>query len=356
MSTIGGYQSDIAFSQLTGMDNLPAGNMRGGYGVTTGTTDDYDLSLDPPLTTYGKGLPLYVRFNHANTRQITINVDGLGARAVKKIKDRKLVPLSSGEINPNRVYHLVYEGTVFQVISTEQHSIPTSSANTPGLIALATKEETLKGTNNGKAVPPLHLQSKITGLVATDKEAIAGTMTGKFITPHSLQAFYQAQPKGDGRVYLFKNMGTFSEGITNITTEIPILPGYSLSGGVLTGNQGLGITMHGDLRNRLQGNDPGQRIVRMYLGDEMILSSNNDLLIKGEWTIQVIVYRINNQILKGYGVFHVNHYPSIVQFIQTQNLNINTDIPIVLTLQNPTGDTGQGAIIDRFSFIIEKLP
>lgn len=98
------------------------------YGVASGT-DTYALAL-PPATSlpanYGDGTTttsfVLVKFTNANTGASTLNVNGVGAQAIKKDVGTALV---AGDIAAGDVHMLAFDGTNWQLLSKH----PTGGAN-----------------------------------------------------------------------------------------------------------------------------------------------------------------------------------------------------------------------------------
>jgi len=82
------------------------------YAVASGT-DTYTAALTPALTSYVAGQLFKVKFTNACTGASTLNIDGLGAIALKKAVS---TALASGDIAAGAVLLLLYDGTNFQVV------------------------------------------------------------------------------------------------------------------------------------------------------------------------------------------------------------------------------------------------
>lgn len=83
------------------------------YTVASGT-DTYVATLTPAITAYTAGQRLNIKFTNANTGAATLNLNGLGATAIKK--DGAGTALAAADITAGRVVSLVYDGTNFQTI------------------------------------------------------------------------------------------------------------------------------------------------------------------------------------------------------------------------------------------------
>ena len=80
-----------------------------GYGVASGGNNK-TISLSPAPTSYYEGMCFAFRNKVQNTGPVTINVNGLGARSIKKPNGNDLV---SGNLKAGSVYTVRYNGTNF---------------------------------------------------------------------------------------------------------------------------------------------------------------------------------------------------------------------------------------------------
>ncbi|WP_413373279.1 hypothetical protein [Paenibacillus taichungensis] len=84
--------------------------LTGGYGATTNSGNVYSVTLNPAPTALVAGLRATIRINAANTGAATINVNGLGAKAILKSNGSAL---TANSLRSASVYSLVYNGTSF---------------------------------------------------------------------------------------------------------------------------------------------------------------------------------------------------------------------------------------------------
>ena len=84
------------------------------YAESTGSSNAYVVSLNPSLGSLSTGLVIYMKANFANTNSATVNVDGLGAKTIKKMDGSNLL---EGDIPLNAIANLVYDGSNFQLTS-----------------------------------------------------------------------------------------------------------------------------------------------------------------------------------------------------------------------------------------------
>lgn len=96
----------------TGLDVDGDGSLA--YAVATGT-NDLTLTLAPALTQYVNGMPIYLKAAATNTGAMTLNVNGLGAKAIKKNASEALV---AGDVRSGAVITVAYDGTNFQMVAT----------------------------------------------------------------------------------------------------------------------------------------------------------------------------------------------------------------------------------------------
>lgn len=80
-----------------------------GYGTATGENNKI-ISLSPAPSSYYEGMCFAFRNEVQNTGPVTINVNGLGARSIKKPNGNDLV---SGNLKAGSVYTVRYNGTNF---------------------------------------------------------------------------------------------------------------------------------------------------------------------------------------------------------------------------------------------------
>ncbi|MGE8079013.1 hypothetical protein [Peribacillus loiseleuriae] len=85
-----------------------------GYATATGSANAYIATLTPALSTYQEGVSLRLKINVTNTGASTINVNGLGAKAIKKADG---TDINVGQLKAGGIYDLVYNGVNFQLRS-----------------------------------------------------------------------------------------------------------------------------------------------------------------------------------------------------------------------------------------------
>lgn len=78
------------------------------YGIATGTTNAYAVNLNPAPTSYVEGMALSVKININATGASTLNVNGLGAKGIKKSNGTDVTNLKA-----NGIYTFRYDGVNF---------------------------------------------------------------------------------------------------------------------------------------------------------------------------------------------------------------------------------------------------
>lgn len=81
--------------------------------ATASGTNTYTATPDPAIASYATGQKFVITFTNANSASSTINLNGLGAKTLKKDVTTNL---ASGDIKAGGCYLIVYDGTNFQVI------------------------------------------------------------------------------------------------------------------------------------------------------------------------------------------------------------------------------------------------
>lgn len=84
------------------------------YAADSVGTDAYAVSISPTPATYVTGMFIAFKAGTANTGAATLNVNGLGAKTIKKNLDEDL---TDNDIKANQITLVMYDGTNFQLLS-----------------------------------------------------------------------------------------------------------------------------------------------------------------------------------------------------------------------------------------------
>lgn len=89
--------------------------------ATASGTNALTIALAPPIAAYTPGLRVNFFPSATNTGDATLNVDGLGAIALRKDVN---VALDSGDLRPGMPMQAVYDGAVFQLVNQLYRACP----------------------------------------------------------------------------------------------------------------------------------------------------------------------------------------------------------------------------------------
>lgn len=101
------------------------------YALTTGSANAYLAAPSPAITALTAGTWLALKLNFTNTAAPTLNVNGLGAAAIKKLADQDLEP---GDLRSGGLYWFHHDGTHWQLTSPgaaprKSYAVATGAAN-----------------------------------------------------------------------------------------------------------------------------------------------------------------------------------------------------------------------------------
>lgn len=97
------------------------------YAADAESIDTYVITLAPAIAAYTTGQVIHFYANTANTGACTLNVNGKGAKSIKKHHDQAL---SDGDIEATQIVTVVYDGTNFQMQSQSGNAPAKTGANT----------------------------------------------------------------------------------------------------------------------------------------------------------------------------------------------------------------------------------
>jgi hypothetical protein len=84
------------------------------FAADAGTPNQIAVTLAPALTAYNVGLRLIIKVAYANTTQVVINANAIGA---VPLVHADLTQLAGGELKAGQMIECVYDGTHFQMLS-----------------------------------------------------------------------------------------------------------------------------------------------------------------------------------------------------------------------------------------------
>lgn len=161
--------------EYSGSNLLPATELNeivrsgGLYGASSGGTDAYAITVSPVPDNLTAGDVFRFKADVGNTGACTLNVNGLGAKAIKKNVSEDL---DTGDILAGQYVTVEYDGTNFQVLSKSYINGYSVSDN---LIISADTERT---TNSTTYVKLKEIQIGYNGFYRTKFDLKKGTSTG----------------------------------------------------------------------------------------------------------------------------------------------------------------------------------
>lgn len=146
--------------------------------TTTGSSNAYVLTTGLSLAAYVTGQTFKILASFSNSSTVTINVDGLGAKAITK---NGTTALASGDIVSGNIYLISYDGTRFQLVgATATGVFQTLDATLTALAALSWSSGNALLQFTAADTVSLTLAPSVTSVTAsnsTSATTAAGTFT-----------------------------------------------------------------------------------------------------------------------------------------------------------------------------------
>lgn len=133
-TTLSGYGITDAISTST----VQSGTLI--YAPATGSSNNYSVTLASAPLGYTAGMFINFKANFDNTGSATLNVNGLGAKTIKKIVT---TDLDAGDIKNGQVVSVIYDGSNFQLLNPPS----TLVFNNPNTISHGVQNLTAAGVN-----------------------------------------------------------------------------------------------------------------------------------------------------------------------------------------------------------------
>ena len=99
-------------------DGVNAGQIQDGglifQATDSGSANTYAIALTPAVTGYVAGQVFHFKAANASSGASTLNVNGLGAKNIKKKNDQAI---AAGDIEEDAIVSVIYDGTSFQMLS-----------------------------------------------------------------------------------------------------------------------------------------------------------------------------------------------------------------------------------------------
>lgn len=113
----------VAFDRLPTQAQLLQNRIT--YAVDSGVANAYLVALDASIVAYAAGLDIKMKVGTGNTTASTLNVNSIGVKSIKRFDG---TDVQAGDLPAAGVVHLVYDGTVFRLISTNASDVIVTEA------------------------------------------------------------------------------------------------------------------------------------------------------------------------------------------------------------------------------------
>lgn len=133
-----GYQQPKAPS-TSGTSIVEIQNSTYTYAADAQASDSYAITLASAPAAYAAGQTFRFKANTANTGASSLNVNSLGAKTIKKNHDQDT---ATGDIEAGSIVTVAYDGTNFQMLSSDANLAASEIANTPAGSIAATDVQT----------------------------------------------------------------------------------------------------------------------------------------------------------------------------------------------------------------------
>jgi hypothetical protein len=236
----GGYKITGLANGSAATDSATLGQVQAGavtlLGGVAGTVDVITATTSPAITGYAAGQAFRFVSTGANTGAVTLNLNGLGAKAVTK---QGTTALAAGDIPSSAVAEVVYDGTQFQLINVGSLT-PTLTSITLGSGANSTTvtATTDTRTSSTTAVP-----------TATVTNTTTDAASASLITRKSRSA---GDTASSDALYAFTHQGyansAYRTAVTVSIVQDGAISGSTVPGAWVLSNQAAGGSFNENLR------------------------------------------------------------------------------------------------------------
>lgn len=201
------------------------------YGVDSGISDAYVITLSPAPTAYALGQQFTFKANTANTGSASLNVNGLGT---KIITGSGGASLSTNQIRAGQIITVVYDGTNFRIFNTLS-GVPFGGDGSDGALTISS------GTTTLSAASAAYLTKNYSSI------SITGTGVLGFSNPNAAGTVIRLKSQGDVTI-------TSS---TNPCIDVRSMGGAAGTGGAYNSGSTSGVTTSGGGTTAAFGADSG---------------------------------------------------------------------------------------------------
>lgn len=123
------------------------------YCADAGVSDDYACSMSPALTAYVTGAEYSVKINTTNTGAATLNLNGLGAKAIKKVTAAGVtVDPANNDLQAGAIIKVKYDGTNMQLLTPVANAVSLSGNEVTAAGTLTSNLPVIGGGSKAVAV------------------------------------------------------------------------------------------------------------------------------------------------------------------------------------------------------------
>lgn len=161
------------------------------YAEDAEASDSYAITLEPAPSAYTAGQMFVFKANTANTGAASLDVNGLGAKTIKK---RTGTDLANNDIQSGSIVSVVYDGTNFQMISMLANAPAGSGDMVAATYDPAGVTEQLVGltaiqTLTNKTLTSPVLNTGVSGTAVLDEDNMASNSATQLATQQSIKAY-----------------------------------------------------------------------------------------------------------------------------------------------------------------------
>lgn len=227
------------FQMLSPKSYALAQNCSAIYAADSQASDTYVITLTPIPTAYTAGMIVSFKANTLNTGACTLNVNSLGAIAIKKFGTTN--DTATGDILAGQIVTVIYDGTNFQMVSAVDDINNLTGKTSPD----ATNDFSKLWDNSASAYKKVNPTNLI--LSGLPSGAVLQTQQGTFTSTASSTSAS------------FADTG-ITVNITPASSNNKVLIFAMISGGADTGsNTGCAFNLMRGVTNIIQGASPGSR-------------------------------------------------------------------------------------------------
>lgn len=144
------------------------------YAASTTAANTYTATLSPAIASYTTGAPIFIKFTHHNTGAATLNLNGLGAKSIKRLDG---TALSDSDIVDGQIAMLIYDGTNLQLINPDMTATIAAISS-----SITTNVATLKTGIQNQSYTYILDTGAANVYVATLSPAVTSYVTGLTLT------------------------------------------------------------------------------------------------------------------------------------------------------------------------------